>query len=185
MGKDQQYVYDGEDFPCLTGCSEVLDLPFLTVRDYLHGQNTELGHVAQDAYLELMQRLADGAFVLLLESGLAASGDKLTLRGWRSAGRLHPKQRAQQLPSHWLDRLMLPDLTIPLTDPQTFATVHHDILQSEAQKAFAYCQSKDDLRAASCLMFSLALHLGRGLGSDSEHLADRWIATAKKHGAHE
>jgi hypothetical protein len=34
-------------------------------------------------------------------------------------------------------------------------------------------------------MMAMALHLARGLGSDVDHLADRWIATAKKHGARE
>ena len=34
-------------------------------------------------------------------------------------------------------------------------------------------------------MMSMALHLGRSLGSDPVQLVDRWIVTAKKHGAHE
>jgi uncharacterized protein len=185
LGKDVEYIHDGETFPCLTGCAEVVDLPHLTVAEYLDGQAVGPGQAAQDAYLELMQQLADGAFVLLLESGLAASGDKKTLRGWRELGRAHPKERAARIPAEWLDRLTLPGLDDLRDDPTAFAKAHHDQLQTAAQAEFASRGSKDGLREASCLMMALALHLARGLGSDVEHLADRWIATAKKHGARE
>ncbi len=185
QGKEQSYIFDGETFPCLNGCPEVQSLPQMTVRDYLAGQQSEFGHSAQDAYLEIMQRLADGAFVLLIESGLAASGDKHTLRGWRANGKLHPKQRAQSIPTEWLERLMIPEIALPLSEAKQFAAAHHDLLQKHAQQAFAFCKTKEALQTASCLMMSLALHLGRSLGSDPEQLADRWIATAKKHGAHE
>jgi hypothetical protein len=157
----------------------------MTVRDYLQGQHVGPGQIAQDAYLHTMQRLADGAFVLLIESGLATSGDKKTLRGWRTNSQLHPKERAQHLPNDWLDRLLIPELTQPLDDPQTFADAHYQLLQEHAQNAFSHHHTKEDLREASCLMMSMALHLGRSLGSDPVQLADRWIVTAKKHGAHE
>lgn len=185
IGKAAHYIHDGENFPCLAGCSEVLDLPHLTVAEYLDGQAVGPGQIAQDAYLELMQQLADGAFVLLLESGLAASGDKQTLRGWRESGKAHPKERAKRIPLEWMDRLTLPGLDDRLDDPKGFAKAHHDQLQQAAQQAFASQSTKDSLREASCLMMALALHLGRGLGSDVEQLADRWITTAKKHGARE
>lgn len=185
LGKDVQYIHDGERFPCLAGCAEVVDLPHLTVAEYLAGQSVGAGEAAQDAYLDLMQQLADGAFVLLLESGLAVSGDKQTLSGWRELGRAHPKERAARIPPEWMDRLMLPGLDHLRADPVAFAKAHHDQLQAAAQTAFASRTSKDGLREASCLMMALALHLARGLGSDVEHLADRWISTAKKHGARE
>ena len=184
-GKEVQYIHDGERFPCLTGCAEVVDLPHLSVAEYLDGQAVGPGEAAQDAYLELMQQLADGAFVLLLESGLAASGDKLTVRAWRELGRAHPKERAARIPAEWLDRLTLPGLEHLRDDPAAFAAAHHGQLQDAAQTAFASRATRVGLQEASCLMMALALHLGRGLGSDPEHLADRWIATAKKHGARE
>jgi Fe-S-cluster containining protein len=184
-GKEVQYIHDGETFPCLAGCAEVVDLPHMSVGEYLEGQEVGPGQAGQDAYLELMQQLADGAFVLLLESGLAASGDKQTLRSWRELGRAHPRERAERIGSEWLDRLMLPGLDDLMGDPRAFASAHHDQLQSAAQAAFASRATQDGLREASCLMMALALHLGRGLGSDVEQLADRWIVTAKKHGARE
>lgn len=185
-GKEAHYVHDGLRFPCLEGCPEVVDLPHLTVAEYLAGQQVALGEAAQDAYLELMQRLADGAFVLLIESGLAASGDRETLRRWRALGRMHPGERAKALPAAWLERLVLPGLAEGLRgDPHAFAAAHHDQLQRAAQEAFASLGSPAALVEASATMMALALHLGRGLGTDPAQLADRWIATAKKHGAHE
>jgi hypothetical protein len=132
-----------------------------------------------------MQHLADGAFVLLLESGLAASGDQKTLRGWRQLSKAHPKDRAARIPAEWLDRLTLPGLEHLRDDPTAFAAAHHQQLQTAAQTAFANLTTKDGLREAACLMMALSLHLAHGLGSDVEHLADRWISTAKKHGARE
>ena len=148
-----------------------------------------IGLAASVAYVvdvcNVPRNLADGAVVLLLESGLAASGDKQTLRTGRELGRAHPKERAARIPPEWLDRLTLPDLDHLRADPAAFAKTHHDQLQKAAQTAFASRSSKEGLREASCLMMALALHLGRGLGSDVEQLADRWIITAKKYGARE
>jgi Fe-S-cluster containining protein len=65
-----QYIFEGTTFPCLTDCKEVLNLPQLTVEEYLNGQETELFENAQDGYLEVMQNMADISFTLLLEKDL-------------------------------------------------------------------------------------------------------------------
>ncbi len=96
-------MYQGRDFPCLDGCPEVLDLPQLSVAAYIEGQATKRFEVAQDEYLELMQNLADSAFALLLESGLAESGDRQTLRLWREMGKEEPEQLQDRL-GHRVDR---------------------------------------------------------------------------------
>lgn len=50
---ESQYIHQGLQFPCLDGCPEVLDLPYLSVGEYLKGQETEQLEKAQDEYLEL------------------------------------------------------------------------------------------------------------------------------------
>jgi Fe-S-cluster containining protein len=182
-GKELLYIHQGSSFPCLEGCPQVLDLPHLTVADYLAGQDVTASVAAQDVYLELMQRLADGAFVLLLETGLAASGDRLTLRLWRELGEDHPEHLAKRLGPEWIDRLMLPDLGDGLDDPAAFCRRHHDMLRSQAQTSFGTLTDAAALREASGLMMGLALHLGRGLGANPVDLAGHWIVTAKKLGA--
>lgn len=107
QGEELYYIYQGRDFPCLEGCPEVLDLPHKSVAAYIEGQDTKPFEGAQDEYLELMQNLADSAFALLLESGLAESGDRQTLRLWREMGREEPEQLAERLGSEWIDLLML------------------------------------------------------------------------------
>jgi uncharacterized protein len=184
-GNELYYMHRGNRFPCLDGCPEVADLPHPIVADYLANQNTTAGETAQDEYLELMQRLADGAFVLLLESGLAASGDRLTLRLWRALGKDDPEHLAKRLGPEWIDRLMLPDCLDKLDDPAAFCRQHHDMLQSQAQVSFGKLSDAAALREASGLMMGLALHLGRGLGANPSELAGHWIATAKSHGARE
>lgn len=185
MGATVRYLHRGSEFPCLDGCSEVVSLPHLTVAEYLAGQQVAAGEAAQDAYLELMQHLADGAFALLLETGLAATGDRQTLRLWRKLGNDTPEELAAYLGSEWIDHLMLPKIEGSLDDPVAFSRLHHDLLQNEAQKAFGSLTTTDAVSSASGLMIGLALHLARGLGADPAKLAELWIATAKENGARE
>jgi len=184
-GEAVRYLHEGKRFPCLDGCPDVIKLPHLTVGAYLAGQDVAAGEAAQDAYLEVVRELADGAFVLLLESGLAASGDRRTLRRWRELGRMAPAQRAAAVPGEWLDQMLLPSVAAPLDQPHAFAREHAGLMQVRAQAGFASLADADALHAASSLMMALALHLAQGLGCIPAQLATRWVATAKEHGAHE
>lgn len=183
QGGEQSYLYEGSEFPCLEGCPEVLDLPRLSVAAYIEAQDVKLFEAAQDAYLEVMQDLADSAFALLLDSGLAASGDRQTLRLWREMGRQESGQLQTRLGPEWIDLLMLPDLSEDLPDPLAFSRSHHDLLLAKAQASFGAVDSADGLRNASVVMMGLALHLGRGLGAEPAQLAEHWIRIAKEHGA--
>ena len=183
QGGEQSYLYQGSEFPCLEGCPEVLDLPHLSVAAYIAAQDVKRFEAAQDAYLEVMQELADSAFALLLDSGLAASGDRETLRLWRERGREGPGQLQARLGPEWIDLLMLPELTDDLPDPLAFSSRHRDLLLAKAQESFGALDTAADLRNASVLMMGLALHLGRGLGAEPAELAEHWIRTAKEHGA--
>jgi uncharacterized protein len=188
LGRQKQaeechYMHQGSSFPCLEGCPEVLDLPQLSIADYIEEQATKRFEVAQDEYLELMQDLADNAFALLLESGLAESGDRQTLCLWREMGSEEPARLQERLGPEWIDLLMLPELLHVLDDPAAFCHQHLDLLLSRAQESFGTLDHVNDLRDASVLMMGLALHLGRGLGADPPELAEHWIKTAKEHGA--
>jgi len=180
---EQHYMFQGDLFPCLEGCPEVVELPQLSVTDYISGQEARSFEAAQDEYLEVMQNLADGAFVLLLESGLAESGDRKTLNLWREMGKEEPQLLAERLGSGWIDRLMLPDLADSLNDPIAFCQLHYDLLLTEAQKLFSTIDTLDGYSEASGIMMGLALHLGRSLGANPSELSELWIKTAKEHGA--
>ncbi len=169
--------------PVREGCPEVLDLPQMSVAAYIEAQAAKRFEVAQDEYLELMQKLADSAFAFLLESGLAESGDRQTLRLWREMGREKPQQLQGRLGPEWIDLLMLPDLTDGLHDPVAFSRRHHDLLLLKAQESFGTLDNVTDFCKASELLMGLALHLGRGLGANPAELAEHWIKTAKEHGA--
>ncbi len=188
LGRQRQndelhYMHQGSDFPCIEGCPEVLALPQLSVAAYIEGQTAKPFEAAQDEYLELMQKLADSAFAFLLESGLAESGDRQTLRLWREMGREEPEQLQARLGPGWIDLLMIPELVDSLPDPMAFSRRHHDLLLLKAQESFGTLDNIADFRKASALFMGLALHLGRGLGADPVELAEHWIKTAKEHGA--
>lgn len=185
QSEEVQYIYQGNKFPCLEGCPEVLELPQLSVGEYLKGQLTDKFEQAQDAYLDLMQNLADIAFVLLLDTGLAESGDTKTLPLWRKMGNELPDELATRIGQEWLDYLTLPDITDELDDPTSFARKHNDLLQIKAQEKFGAAQTNKELREASVEIMGVALHLARAIGANPGILAEHWIDTAKNHGAQE
>jgi len=175
------YVHEGRDFPCLAGCPGVRDLPQVQVGDYLAGQDVAAGEAVQDAYLDVVEDLGEGAFVVLFDSGLAASGDTRTLAGWQQVVSLPPGLRAQRIGQPWLDRLLIP--TGDAADPLVFVAAHRAALQSQAQAEFANAPDATMLAEASITLFAMALHLAQSLGADVDTLAARWLASAREHGA--
>lgn len=180
-----QYIYQGAKFPCLTDCAEVLELPKLTVGAYLKGQGAEPFEKAQDAYLTIMQNIADIGFELLLESGLSESGDTETLSQWRAMGNELPEVLAERIGNEWIDTLMLPNIDSTITDPVLFAHKHNELLLAKAQEKFGAVATFQEVREASILLIGLALHLSKALGADPKAISEHWIETAKSHGAKE
>ncbi len=176
-------MYQGHEFPCLEGCPEVSGLPYLTVGEYRKGQITDKFEKAQDEYLDLMQNLADISFMLLLDTGLAKSGDKKTLALWRKMGNELPEVLADRIGREWMDYLMLPEISDDLEDSILFARKHNDLLQLKAQEKFGALQINQELHEASVLIMGVALHLARGIGTNPKNLAEHWIDIAKNHGA--
>ena len=176
------YIYQGSEFPCIEGCTGVVNLPQMSVAEYIKGQAAGKFEIAQDEYLEIMQNIADMAFVLLLETNLSKSGERKTLQLWREMGHEQPEQLALRIGSEWMNCLMLPELDIDLVDPTNFARQHNELLQTKAQATFGLLTTNQEWHGASCLLMGLALHLSRGLGANPIELVDHWINTAKEHG---
>ena len=182
------YIFQGTTFPCLDGCPEVVELPELTVEAYLKGQETESFEAAQDAYLEIMQNIADIAFELLLDTELSASNEKETLRLWRKMGTESPEELAERIGVEWLDLLMIPTFLSEsevLENPLIFAEKHNELLQEKAQEKFGNLQTLEDLHQASVLVMAIALFLANAIGANPTSLAEHWVETAKSFGAKE
>ena len=179
------YIYEGATFPCLTDCAEVLDLPKLSVGEYLKGQEADPFEKAQDAYLIVMQNIADIAFELLLESELATSGDSKTLKAWKVLGTDLPEVLAEKIGSDWINCLMIPNIRADTENPVAYAEKHNDLLLTKAQEQFGSLQTLQELHEAAVLMIGVALHLARGLGANTKEISEHWIETAKSHGAKE
>jgi Fe-S-cluster containining protein len=180
-----QYIHEGEQFPCLTDCAEVLELPKLSVGEYLKGQQAEQFEKAQDEYLLVMQNIADIGFELLLDTELAESGDLKTLGAWREIGNEPPEVLAERIGQEWLDCLMIPAITDSMDNPIVFAQKHNELLLLKAQEQFGSVQTLQELHEASVLIIGVALHLAKGLGADTKGIAEHWIEIAKSHGAQE
>ena len=182
-GDQKDYIYRGEEFPCLDGCPEVTTLPTMTVADYLAGQNVETYESAQLGYLQVVEKIADGAFSLLLDSGLAETGDRSTLKQWRKLGNLPAHYLVKEIPKNWLDLITIPNITLEKLSYNQFITEHEKLIEFKAQKSFGNLTTIDQFVDASVLMMALALYLGWSLGISVSELSKQWIGTAKSHGA--
>jgi Fe-S-cluster containining protein len=169
-----QYIFQGETFPCLNGCTEVNELPQLTVESYLNGQQTSLFEQAQDEYLEVMQNIADIALMLLLDTGLAASGDTQTRIEWRKLGDETPNQLAQRIGEKWLDLLTLPKIDFNAKNSKAFIRAHQELLQENAQNQIDTLTNFQEIREFAIQMMALALFLGKAIGADVKSLAEMW-----------
>ncbi|MCB9190014.1 MAG: YkgJ family cysteine cluster protein [Flavobacteriales bacterium] len=183
QNEEANYMFKGKQFPCLAECPEVTNLPTLTVSEYLAGQKTALFEEAQDAYLEMVQNIAEIAFELLLDTELASSGDTKTLAMWRDAGKKSPDILRNEIPQDWVDLILFPEVEVNKEDPMAFITLHHDLFQQKAQERFGGLENINELRDASALMLRSALFLASSIGADPKGLAEVWIAEAKNHGA--
>lgn len=180
QNQEVHYIHEGKEFPCLEGCPVVTDLPKFTVEEYLQDQSTKTFEKGQDNYLEVMQQLADIAFELYLDSGLAQSGNIETLNQWSILGNSSPDQLFQFIPSDWQNELIHPEIK-KLKCPTDFATLHLQLLLNKAQHDFGSVTTLEELQQASAVMMSLALQIARSIGADPKSLAEHWIETAQSH----
>ena len=178
-----QYIFQGKTFPCLDGCPEVSELPEMTVEDYLKGQQTSLFEQAQDAYLEVMQNMADIAFMLLLDSGLAASGDTNTLRAWQRLASVPAESLFESIGREWIDLLTLPKINFSKEKPVEFAQAHEALLQEQVQIRIDSSKTLGEMSETSILMISIAYFLAKALGAEPKELSELWVGIALENGA--
>lgn len=183
QNNEAHYMHQGATFPCLTDCPEVVELPHLSVGDYLQGQETEQFEQAQDAYLELMQDLADIAFELLLDTGLAASGDQKTVSLWKTMGAEPAETLAARIGPEWMNCLTVPAITEEHAEPLRFVQEHSLLLQNLAQDKFGSIQTMEEFHDASVTIMAIALHLARAIGADPSGLSEHWCDLARSFGA--
>lgn len=177
------YIFEGNDFPCNNGCSEVNFLPKLSVESYLKEQKTAHFETAQDAYLEVAQSIADIAFMLLLETGLAESNDTETLQEWLKLGNASPQKLAGKIGVEWLDLLTIPEIIFEKNNPTTFIEKHLELLQHEAQIHIDNMHDLQHFRTGAIQFMAMALLVAKSVGANPEELAELWIATAREYGA--
>ncbi len=180
-GDEVRYFHRGPAFPCLATCPGVRQLPGLTATEYLRGQDVADAGAAQDLYLELLAHLADGALVIFLDGGLAASGDRRTLPAWRRLARTPPERWAGLLPVSWpawREALLTPPLRFH-PDPRTYAALHAEYLQGLAQHAFGALVDADALVDAAVTMMALTILTAHSVGADVDLLVEGFCRTAR------
>ena len=180
QGERVRYVHEGKRFPCLDACPTVTSLPRMRVDAYLADQRVGPGEAAQDAYLEMAADLAEGAFVVLFESGLAQSRGAAVLTAWQQVVQADDATRTVLIGVEWLQRLILPQVEADLADAPAWIAAHRATFQHAAQEAFGSLRTPQALEAASVRFLALALHLLRALGADPLAPGRGWLRNARE-----
>ena len=97
QSQKHQYIFEGDSFPCLEACPSVKELEHLTVSEYVSVQETQDYEWVQDEYLEIVQNIADVAFVLLLDTGLYKTHGKEILKHWKQLSLDTPDKLASKV----------------------------------------------------------------------------------------
>ncbi len=155
----------------------------MIVKDYLKDQKANFFEKAQDAYLEVLQNMADIAFMLLLDSGLDTSGDTKTLRVWRSLGSASTESLIEGIGQEWIDLLTVPTINFNKKKPIEFAQEHEVLLQERAQERIDSCKTLDEISESSILMISIAYFLAQALGANKKELSELWVKIAQENDA--
>lgn len=79
-----------------------------------------------------MQNLADVALTLLLETSLVQHPEFQTLFTWKQLGKTSPDTLSDTIGEEWMQRLMLPNLTIDPLDSGAFIQNHNECLMQSA-----------------------------------------------------
>lgn len=170
-----EYMYEGSEFPCMQDCSEVTELPYLTVDAYLVGQQTEQFEKAQDAYLELLQGIADIAITLVLETGLSNTEISSTLDKWTQLSNLNTEKLLEQINSEWLHLLTQPDIPYSI-HPDAFIQNHGNHIQEMIQQKYDADPSVENIINTSVNIFAISLLLSYSLGIEPKKLGNHWIS---------
>ncbi len=179
-GKDQRYVYEGVTFPCLTGCPNVTTLPRLAVADYLAQQGVGPGETAQDAYVDMAKDLAEGAFVVLFDSGLAKTTGAEVLARWQTMIQMNHAQRVAAIGPQWFDRLTAPAISSDIEQPAEWIAAHRADFQHAAQESFGTLRDAAHLADASVRFLALAMHVMQAVGAADPHdIGTRWLRAAQ------
>lgn len=168
------YIFQGQTFPCLNGCPEVEDLPQVTVSDYLIGQHSELFEHAQDAYLELMQNIAEIALMLLLDTGLDSTFDQYIRKEWQKLGLESPNISAKRIGEKWLDYLILPAIQFDVKNPKGFIATHENLLLEQVQYEIDELTKMHEIAEFSVQVMAMALFIGKAIGADVDALSKMW-----------
>jgi Fe-S-cluster containining protein len=177
------YMHPGADFPCLSECAEVLDLPKMSVANYLSGQETAQFEQAQDAYMEVMQNLADIALTLLLDTGLLEHDEFQVLATWKQLGNTTPELLSSKIGEACLKRLLQPNLSMDPLDPGNFIQAHNELLLQDAQILCDRLTSMEEVFDASNQMMAMALFMAHAVGADATGLSEWWVQIATENGA--
>ncbi len=179
QGNSVTYFYEGDSFPCLNGCDEVLRLPRLTVQEYFIGQEISPFEQAQDGYLEVVQNLADIALSLVIDTDLNSMAVTV-LQHWRILCLKTPKELLENITVDWKNALFDPMISRDISNVEDFIVAHNSIMEQKAEQEMSSFTEIDEVNVFANEILSIALYLSHTIGADAADFAELWITIAAR-----
>ncbi len=174
------YFFEGKNHPCLDRCPSVLELPKITLKDYLKQQKTENFEKVQDQYLEIIQNLADTAFALYLETEAKLNDKGETLKGWGNLIRENQSEIIKNLSPEWRKIILYPFDLQEDFDSVSFIQNQVKIIENKLQKEIDSIKTLEVIISYSIRIMSISLIIGKSIGANMNEIIQQWISDAKE-----
>ena len=169
-----RYYHVDAGLPCRELCPSVVDLPEMTVDDYLAGQDVAAGEAAHDAYARVIYGMVAVAASICRLGGETVDRARVD-RFLESCRIVTPEVRSTQLPDDWMALATAPQ-GLDISSPVAFAEAHGQRMTHVVQRAAS--QIEDGLTDAALLYVALAVHLAPTVGADLLAMAGMLAETA-------
>jgi Fe-S-cluster containining protein len=174
------YFFEGKDHPCLDRCPNAVNLPKIKLKDYIKQQQTKIFEIVQDQYLEIIQNLADTAFVLYLETDAKISDKGKTLKGWEKWTELTPNEIVQLQKEEWKKNLLYPFEIELCYDESSFIQNHALLLENKIQEEINSLSNLEGIINYSINLMGISTILGSSIGANMKEILKQWIIDAKE-----
>ncbi|NDF60354.1 MAG: YkgJ family cysteine cluster protein [Crocinitomicaceae bacterium] len=182
---NSEYFFEGDQLPCLNECPDILLLPSLTVEKYLEEQKVKKHELAQDAYLEVTQNLADLALTLLLDTNLTKEEQAKTIQKWRYLGKTLLNELHQSIDKEFIEYILTPKIKIDEQDPIKFIEKHNELLQVELHNKYSIAKTSKDLINVCVQTMNVSLFIASSIGANTLELSEHWIEIAHINGVNQ
>jgi Fe-S-cluster containining protein len=178
QSEQSEYFYEKPKFPCFIRCPKVIELPTLSVQDYLSQQKTFEFENVQDAYLEILQNIADISFSIYFDTGLHKNDNRKITTSWKKNARKSSAELFKLIGIEWQEIITNPIAEFSISDFNLFIQKHAEIIELKIEKEISEVKTENDYIELTIKYMNIAYLIAKSIGANSSELGDLWVKTA-------